>query len=680
MLKNYLIHLGVKLKYVIAVVILLIISLTLFFGLKESRTRNTTKQKTTLVSLVDSKTLQMYPIKSNSHAVTTRIDHSIIPPTNSWISGMVLQADPLPVYPMPISILAKDTGYEVGLPKVRSTPTLISGPHQNGISVHVNSADSFKLTYFDKITATLQYFNQSKLVGSVTFSEGSPFVYYHSLAASTLQIKLEGTSIVTNSKNYVSYSKDGQIYAVALFYGASLQTNGNELTINTPLNSLVTSYPVPSSASDDSLRQYAGNEVISAVVSSSTQADQILTKISYMTRNNKDTVLSSMAYQKLINTQITKNEFTSIYGSMPIIVGRDLTTSVPQVLASNALDLSKLTIEHKNTMRLTLSRDVASTDITANDSYFAGKQLARAANLLQLAEQLNDQAAITSLKDTLNKAFSDRFNKDYFYYDPTLKGIAAKNNSFGSEDFNDHHFHYGYFIYAASIMGHYDSTFLQMYKNHINLLVADIATYSDGVNFPVQRYYDPYAAHSWAAGLAPFADGNNQESSSEAINAWSGVVLWAKLVQNKTLEDSGNWMLANETASSRSVWRVINTTDVTLHQYTSPIVSLNFGGKREYATFFSKEPNAKLGVQLIPLNPTMTEFKADVDSIQKNISASIQNDNFNVALGDYVLLYQALLNPQKALNSLETQTEAFIDNGNSRSYMEAWVYSLTDNR
>src|SRR5690606_18197995 len=124
-----------------------------------------------------------------------------------------------------------------------------------------------------------------------------------------------------------------------------------------------------------------------------------------------------------------------------------------------------------------------------------------------------------------------------------LHGIVGDKSSFGSEDFNDHHFHYGYFIYAASILSKYDKSFYDTHKDMINLLVADIANYTPDSELPLRRNYDAYFGHSWASGSSPFDDGNNQESVSEAINAWTGVSLWAKRTGNRTLEAQADWML-----------------------------------------------------------------------------------------------------------------------------------------
>ncbi len=39
-----------------------------------------------------------------------------------------------------------------------------------------------------------------------------------------------------------------------------------------------------------------------------------------------------------------------------------------------------------------------------------------------------------------------------FVYDEQGKGIVGLTPSFGSDEYNDHHFHYGYFLYAAGIL------------------------------------------------------------------------------------------------------------------------------------------------------------------------------------------------------------------------------------
>lgn len=205
--------------------------------------------------------------------------------------------------------------------------------------------------------------------------------------------------------------------------------------------------------------------------------------------------------------------------------------------------------------------------------------------------------------------------------------------------------------------------------------MADIASYEVYDEFPIQRTYDPYSGHSWAAGLAPFQDGNNQESSSEAINAWNAVALWGQVINNQTLEQTGRWMLSNEIATANKAWRNVDTSNGYLKEYTSPVASLSFGGKRTYSTFFSDESNAKLGIQLIPMSPVMVHFASDKGAIQRKLAAQDKPNDYNVALGDYLIMYLALTDPRAAQDAMNRQAEEFIDDANSRAYLRAWIYS-----
>lgn len=630
----------------------------------------------TTAPLVDKAALASLPQKSGSSASTARIDKSIIPPTNSWISGMVLQKTPLPVYPMPLSFLAKDTGFEIGLPTVQSQPTIITGEHTAGIAATLQDATGFMLTRFDKLSADLTYKAGSKELGKLTLAEGSPYVFYSALADSTLQLSTIGSKTGDSSSEYLRYSVAGHTYVITTDNGAQIKTDGSNATITAPKDSLVTFYALPDGGSD-AIKEFSANQVTNVSVSGKVDEKTTNTTYTYHTVNSKPTVFAPMNYSQVSNPGSSLVTYDSIYGPMKALKGNSFETTTAIAQPSNSLDVSHLSEAHKQQLIASLSADIAKTSITAKDSYYAGKQLARAANLLDIAEQLNQTQCANQLKTLLNDGFTSHLGKDFFYYDTTLKGIAAQTAAFGSEDFNDHHFHYGYFIYAASILGKYDADFLKSSKNQINLLVADIASYSASSDFPSDRYYDSYTQHSWAAGLAPFADGNNQESSSEAVNAWNGVALWGQLTNNTQLKDSALWMLSNEAATAKVAWRSVDTSASYLKNYSSPLTSLNFGGKRTYSTFFSDEANAKLGIQLIPMSPMMQSFSSD-SSITSVINTSIQNGNYNVALGDYVLMYLALTQPQKAVELASKQQDAFIDNGNSRTYLDAWVFSHAD--
>lgn len=624
-------------------------------------------------SILDKKTLDGLPIKTASSADLTRLASDIKPPTNSWISGMVLQAKPLAVFPMPLSFQASDVGFQVGLPEVTSDARTITGGHTPGVEANINNATGYKLTRFDKTSATLTYFNKETELGKLTIAQGSPYVFYRAEHDSELVManasggKMEGQSY--------SYEKNGKRYVLAANGKASLKQAGATARVTVPAGELLTIYALPSASANDTLKEYAGNEITSIQVKNEVKDNAALTIFEYKTANNKPTLFSALPYQTIVDGSETDVSFQSIYGDMKTYRGNNFTVSAPLIIPSNELDLKALSGSEKQAVIEDLKKDSQDLKVEPQDTYFAGKYLARLATLLSLAEQLNEKDTAQSLRAGLKEELTKRLGGEYLYYDSELKGIAGQTAAFGSEDFNDHHFHYGYFIYAASILAKYDAEFLNEYKNSVNLLVADIASYETYEEFPVQRNYEPYSGHAWAAGLSPFQDGNNQESSSEALNAWNAVALWGDVIGNKTLQQTGQWMLSNETATADKAWRNVDMSASYLSNYSSPVASLSFGGKRTYATFFSDESNTKLAIQLIPMSPVMQTFASDGDAITKKLAAQGKPGDYNVALGDYLIMYLALRDPKAAEDALNRQTDEFIDDGNSRAYLRAWIYS-----
>lgn len=59
-------------------------------------------------------------------------------------------------------------------------------------------------------------------------------------------------------------------------------------------------------------------------------------------------------------------------------------------------------------------------------------------------------------------------------YETTWGGVVDKAGAtnvyvdFGNGYYNDHHFHYGYFLAVAATIGKYDGTWLNEYKDYIN--------------------------------------------------------------------------------------------------------------------------------------------------------------------------------------------------------------------
>jgi endoglucanase Acf2 len=68
------------------------------------------------------------------------------------------------------------------------------------------------------------------------------------------------------------------------------------------------------------------------------------------------------------------------------------------------------------------------------------------------------------------------------------------------------------------------------------------------------QHFDWYLGHSWATGL--YSGERNQESSSEAVNAWYGLWLYGKATSASDLTELGGVLLYNEMQAAQAYYHV----------------------------------------------------------------------------------------------------------------------------
>ena len=74
---------------------------------------------------------------------------------------------------------------------------------------------------------------------------------------------------------------------------------------------------------------------------------------------------------------------------------------------------------------------------------------------------------------------------------PNCPAYSDPGLNFGNDMYNDHHFHYGYHIYAAAILAEYDREWGRRYFQQVMLMIRDIANPSEkDVYFPTFRQKD----------------------------------------------------------------------------------------------------------------------------------------------------------------------------------------------
>jgi endoglucanase Acf2 len=261
--------------------------------------------------------------------------------------------------------------------------------------------------------------------------------------------------------------------------------------------------------------------------------------------------------------------------------------------------------------------EAAPRTLPSPDSYFNGKEMARLAELARIADaagydDLRDEfVAVVQpvLEDWLT--YSGSTDTKFFYRDDTWDTVIAYESSFFSDSLlNDHHFHYGYFLMTAAALAQFDPAWSAdgQWGGMVKLMIKDVANGDrSDTSFPFLRFFAPFAGHSWANGPANAGDGNNQESSSEAINFANGLIHWGEVTNNDSLRDLGIFLYTTETTAVHQYWFDVDGAVIPHDPATSgrSYVWKNngmiWGGKAVAVTYFGAAAACVTGINILPV-------------------------------------------------------------------------------
>jgi endoglucanase Acf2 len=618
--------------------------------------------------------LEQLPVTSSPTAPSERLDPALVPPTNRWFSGLVFGDAPQPVFPSPISFALTSSGFSFGLPAVTSAPGLITGAATAGLTLDAGTQQV--VTRYDDVSVTLTGSRSGEAVGETTIARGSPTVSYAAVADHDLALS---APLVERGDGAYSTQIGGVEFGV-VSADATLADGGATLQFPAGAAAVFVAAPPGGSVTElaESVAPITGVEVEYAAGD-----DEATTRLSYTTANGEPTLVGILPHQLAgyVGDECEGPSYLTVGGTMALCATRALEWTVPALDPADSLDLGELDDAERAEVLAAARTDVAELTFPT-DTYFGGKALGRVATLLQLARGLGDAQLASELQDTLatelrrwtDVSGCDRRADQCFTYDDVLRGVVGQAPSFGSEQFNDHHFHYGYFLYAAAIAVAEDDQLLDDIRPVMTALAADVSSEPGGELLPGTRNFDAYMGHSYASGFSPFADGNNQESSSESVSAWNGLALWAAAAADDALLERARWMLSAEAASALSYWVGFDQDTAPYADFERSVVGIVWDGKRDYLTWFSPEPSAIVGIQLVPMAPVAGYLAGDPERILKNIDQAGEPGQF----ADYLAMYRALAGPDEAAEALEEARalgDERIDDGNSRAYLLAWVMS-----
>jgi endoglucanase Acf2 len=325
------------------------------------------------------------------------------------------------------------------------------------------------------------------------------------------------------------------------------------------------------------------------------------------------------------------------------------------------------------------------------DSYNEGLAMNRLIQVARIADQVKNIQArdqiINTVKTRLENWFKASPNEKafVFMYNSTWTTLIGYPAGYSADaNLNDHHFHYGYFISAAAAVEQFQPGWAAQWGGMVNLLVKDAANWDKtDVKFPFLRCFNPYAGHSFAAGLLNNEPhGNNQESSSEAMNFNAALINWGQLTGNTAIRDLGIYLYTTEQTGIEEYWLDVKRRNFSAN-YAHKLCSRVWGNGVDAGTFWTGDIAAMYGIELFPMSGSMLYLGHDQPYAKalwnemKTKTAILTKPNANPNLwSDIYWSFFALTDPQAALNLYNAYPNYPIKGGCSDAQTYHWLHGL----
>ena len=324
------------------------------------------------------------------------------------------------------------------------------------------------------------------------------------------------------------------------------------------------------------------------------------------------------------------------------------------------------------------------------DSYNEGQVMNRLIQTARIADQTGNIVArdkmIATVKDRLENWLSYQAGEVafLFYYNDTWSALLGYPSGHGQDNnINDHHFHWGYFIHAASFMEQFEPGWADQWGPMVNELVQDAA--SDNRNdkkYPFLRNFSPYAGHCWANGFASFPQGNDQESTSESMQFNSSLIHWGSITGNHQIRDLGVYLYSTEQTAIEEYWfDQNNRTFRPTQQYG--MVSRVWGNSYDNGTFWTSDITASYVIEMYPMHAGSLYLGQDKNYLQKiwnelqQNTAILDNASANPNLWhDTIWKYLSFLDPARAVELYNANPNRGLKFGVSDAQTYHWLHAM----
>lgn len=355
--------------------------------------------------------------------------------------------------------------------------------------------------------------------------------------------------------------KEFRLYALQLdghFVDASIQFG-----VDGRMNQVFTGWLRLAEVQAESDREVLDAHATAVLVDWDLDVETGLVKYSFRKNGDVNTPLLHFAYahhQKLLVQQEmstlqpmlapTKGQMAGVIGDTWLMqIDMSKVNQLGFLLPARADDLAPLALE-----QLAEFEDGWRQTILRGSYYFSGKGFQKIGSLCLLLEDFyGTKHRYTQLcSDILVKGFRCFYIPGEpdcsgapigSYYESEWGGIASKEGfgdsgcrtaDFGNACYNDHHFHFGYFVVAAAMLVKLRPEYASdvAFTSYVETLIRDATNPSiEDSFFPAFRSFDWFDLHSWSRGVVPSPDGKDQESTSEELNLLYGIQLWGRVTR-----------------------------------------------------------------------------------------------------------------------------------------------------
>ncbi|KAH0462582.1 hypothetical protein IEQ34_010157 [Dendrobium chrysotoxum] len=622
-------------------------------------------------------------------------------PTNSFFQNFVLKNGDQPEYIHPYLIKSSSSSLSISFPSRFATSSFIYQTFVADLTISSPSSQSNHIiSSFNDLSVTLD------LPPSLRFFlvRGSPFITFSTLAAATdLSISSIHAflSVVPNSSftKHTFQLNSGQTFLCYSSSPIQFQQSGTTQLTAAGFAGVVRIAFLPDQSYETILDQYSSCYPVTgkAVFSRPGYLEYRWEKKGW----GDLLLLAHPLHLRLLDSSgssaadvMAQFKYRSIDGDLVGIVGDSWLLKTDPV-STTWYSTRGLSEDGLQEIATALTKDVNALDtspIQTTSSYFYGKAIARAARLALIAEEVGFPDVIPTVLNLLRRSITPwldgSFNGNGFLYDPKWGGLLTKQGStdsgadFGFGIFNDHHYHLGYFLYAIAVLVKFDPSWGRKFKPQAYSIMADFMNLS-GSNYARLRCFDLWKLHSWAGGLTEFADGRNQESTSEAVNAYYSAALMGLSYGDTHLVAIGSTIASFEIAAAETWWHVREGEGMYEEDFSreNRVVGVLWANKRDSGLWFAPAAwkECRLGIQVLPLLPITEDLFRDVGFVKDLVNwtlPALTREGVTDGWKGFVYAMEGVYDKEDALGKIRSLNGH--DDGNSLSNLLWWVYSRAE--